>query len=336
MCLCLKPKCLKFFIIVACVLILALGAILIWGGYRVMTEEFVKSLDYEFVGIIMISCGSALLLVSIIGFIGSLKEKKLILAVFIIFAFIISLLLIAFGAALIYARTIADDYLSSESECIDNYEDAEDGCKFSEDILCRVYCPCKADNDYIDSLVEDSKNKPGSEPYFVYADQGAENVLDCDPCAQVDSIDDASLVNLTFWAKEYFDQDVTREQCEITSDDIKDHYFTSDMRKYMPLLKWVENSFDCSGLCTPRTIYLFSDVDNGEPDGSCRSELNDWAQEKFLAFGIVAVIFGIYILFVTFFSCCLCGRAGKENVDEEKRRSKDDGSDYDIVSSDRN
>lgn len=336
MCLCLKPKCLKFFIIVACVLILALGAILIWAGYRVMIEEFVKSLDYEFVGIIMISCGSALLVVSLIGFVGSLKEKRLILAIFIIFAFIISLLLIAFGAALIYARTIADDYLSSESDCIDNYEDAEAGCEYSENILCRVYCPCKADNDYIDSLVNKSRSTPGAEPYFVYSDEGAENILDCDPCLGIANIGDDSLLNLTLWAKEYLDQDVTRDQCKITSEDIKDKYFTSDMRKYMPLLEWVEKSFDCSGICTPRSIYLFSDVDNGEPGGSCRTELNDWAQEKFLAFGIVAIIFGIYILFVTFFSCCLCGHAGKEDVDDDKRNSKDDGSNYDIVSSDRN
>lgn len=342
MCLWFKPKCLKFFIFVACILILALGAILVWVGYRVLNEEFVKSLDYEYVGIIVICCGSVLLLISFIGLLGSCYKKKLPLGIFIVFAFIIGILLIAFGAVLIYSRNISDDYLSSESECLDNYEDAEAACEYSEQILCKVYCPCEADNEYVLSLAEESQNKSINEVYYVYSDQGAENILDCDPCYELEKTDDPFIAaNITAWIKEYLGEDATKDQCKVTTDDIKDKYFDEDMRKYLPLLKWVEESFDCSGMCTAREIYLFSDVDNGEPDGSCRKELNDWVQETFLAFGVVSIIFGIYIVFVTFFSCCFFRHAGVDDASSQggKAGSKSDRDDkdshYDIISSDR-
>jgi hypothetical protein len=330
MCCCFPAKCLKFFIFIACILILGVGAVLIWGGYQVLNLAFLKSLEYSFIGYIIIACGAVLIVNAFLGFLGAWKEKKLFLSIFIFFGLLIGIVLIAVGAGMIYARGMADDYLKTEKDCIDNFKDAEKGYNYAGDAMCRLYCPCKADNDYIDQLRELYKDSSVDKKIYAYSDIGAKTIVDCDPCIEVEkyndndssAIDKDTYNNLVAWVKDKLDIDISKK-CSVTTSEYKNKYFTSSMRKFFPLLRWVENSFDCSGLCTAQLVFMFSDADNGKPSGSCRKELNDWVQENFLTFGIVGIIFGVYLLLVVMFSCtiCCCKKKPARLVDGDEKKS---------------
>ncbi|CAG9322683.1 unnamed protein product [Blepharisma stoltei] len=77
-------------------------------------------------------------------------------------------------------------------------------------------------------------------------------------------------------------------------DDIFEDTYLGDYSDYLPFLKWMEKKFDCSGLCTAANLYLFSDINRGVPDGSCRQEIYDWIQDNFLTYGIIALAFGLF------------------------------------------
>mmetsp|Transcript_30052 Transcript_30052/g.5432 ORF Transcript_30052/g.5432 Transcript_30052/m.5432 type:complete len:109 (+) Transcript_30052:638-964(+) len=98
----------------------------------------------------------------------------------------------------------------------------------------------------------------------------------------------------------------------ISSDDVIDRYFSSSERKYLDLLTWVEEEFSCAGLCTPIPYYLFSDINEGEPDGSCYTELKDWIDENFLTYGAVCIVAAIILLLEPIFACCLCCKSDKK------------------------
>jgi ABC-type transport system involved in multi-copper enzyme maturation permease subunit len=356
MCNC-TSKCLKLLIFLGCIVLLGVGAVLIWAGYYISKLTFLDSLDIDYIQtawIIIIVCGCVSIAISILGFFGAWKDKSLLLGIFIVFGFIISLILIAFGAALIYARTFSEDYLGTEKKCLDHFEDADEGCDLAGIAMCHLYCPCKADNKYIDELRIKYLNDSVENQIYAYKDIGAENIKECNPCIEADrytqnysdAIDYDQYQDLVDWVDNNIGVDISSD-CSVTAEEYKDKYFDSSVRKYFPMLKWVENTFDCSGLCTPQEVYLFSDADNGEPSGSCREELNDWIQEKFLQFGIISIIFGIYLLAVVMFACCICccckNCKGDSNVkekdsineenDDNKKKVKDNNShdEYEIV-----
>ena len=68
------------------------------------------------------------------------------------------------------------------------------------------------------------------------------------------------------------------------------------MKNYIPLFQWVEENFQCSGLCKGETFYYFSDINNGEPKGGCLTEIHDWIMTNFLTIGIVMIIVGTYLV----------------------------------------
>lgn len=286
MCCCCPPKCLKLLIFIACIVLLGVGAVLIWSGYQLQNSIFLDLIGFQYAGYIIIACGAALILISFFGFIGTWKEKKLLLCIFIFIGVLISAIIIAFGAIVIYVRNISEDYLGDEEKCHDQFEDADTGTEKVVDALCTLYCPCLATDSYTVSYLSTIE-----EPYS-FPDQGAKNVLDCDPCLAIPEVSEEQQTEIIDWVKANLNMDISTTDCSVTSSEYKDKYFTSSMRKYFPLLKWVEESFDCSGLCIPRDLFMFSDVNNGEPKGSCMTELNDWVSENFLTYGIVSIILG--------------------------------------------
>ncbi|OMJ93169.1 hypothetical protein SteCoe_3991 [Stentor coeruleus] len=314
MCCCCAPKCLKFLIFIACVLIIGIGAVLIWAGYQLQNSIFLDLLEFAYAGYIIIACGAALILVSFLGFIGTWKEKKLLEAIFIIFIILIAIIIIAFGAVVIYARQVADDYLGNKEDCHNQFGDADDATQKVVEALCTLYCPCLATDAYLINYIAVNVTEP-----YSFSDQGAENVLDCDPCLAIPVVNTTLQDEIIQWINEKLKMDVSIDDCSVTTSQYKDEYFTSDMRKYFPLLKWVEENFKCSGLCYPRGLYMFSDVNNGEPENSCITEINDWAQSNFLAYGIVSIIFGFYLVLVLFMSCTVCCCPKKKKTDEESK-----------------
>ncbi|OMJ87516.1 hypothetical protein SteCoe_10771 [Stentor coeruleus] len=307
MCCCCPPKCLKLLIFIACIILIGVGAVLIWAGYQLQNSIFLDLIEFKYAGYIIIACGAALILISFFGFVGTWKEKKLLLCIFIFIGVLISIILIAFGAIIIYARKLSEDYFGNEADCHDQFEDADKGTEKVVEALCTLYCPCLATDTYTISYLGTL-----NEPYS-FSDKGAKNVLDCDPCLAVPDVSVDQQDTIINWVKENLNLDISVDDCSVSATEYKEKYFTSNMRKYFPLLKWVEESFDCSGLCIQRALFMFSDVNNGEPKGSCMSELNDWAAENFLIYGIVSIILGSYMVLVMFMSCTICCCNKKKN-----------------------
>jgi hypothetical protein len=90
---------------------------------------------------------------------------------------------------------------------------------------------------------------------------------------------------------------------------------------YFDLIEWIEEEFDCSGLCTEVDYYLFSDINRGDPDDDCMSALKDWASEMLLLFGIITVIFGTWLIVAMVVSYCLCCNTRTENKPSGKATS---------------
>jgi len=80
---------------------------------------------------------------------------------------------------------------------------------------------------------------------------------------------------------------------------------------YFDFLEWMEDSLDCSGMCTDIGYYMFTDINHGKPDDDCLSALRDWLKEKFLIFGLVGLLLGMFFIAVTFMACNLCNTERK-------------------------
>jgi hypothetical protein len=103
---------------------------------------------------------------------------------------------------------------------------------------------------------------------------------------------------------------VTKAQCEDLQETFADDYLDGN-DKYFDLLEWLEEELDCSGLCTKIDWFVFSDINNGDPDDYCINALADFAKEQLLMFGIISLIVGFWFLLVTIWSYCLCYRERK-------------------------
>lgn len=235
-----------------------------------------------------------------------------------VISFIVGILLLAFGGVFIYVRNeLLPSYLEEESDCLDfdAFKTAEEGLQKSMDVICTIYCPCKMDNEiYV-------KVFPKLNPDQTQVTYGTDNVVDCNACDGVSTLPATDQADVYTWIFDNLGIDVAAEgECTVGTDTYKDEYL-SDYKQYLPLIKWTENYFDCSGLCISRPIYLFSDINDGVPGGSCREQLYDWAREQFLTLGAIGVAVGIYQLLVFMMAaglCCNCTKSRHEKKDSKQ------------------
>ena len=275
-------------IFIACILMLGIGAVLIWAGYMLQNSVFMSLINISYAGYIIIACGAALILVAFLGCIGAWKNKKLLLCLYIMVGIIISILLIAFGAVIIYARTVVDSYLGSESKCQSEFGDADSGYTQAGKIMCTVVCPCAVTNSYVQQTT-------CTDPTLDYCTEGTVDIVDCNPCLEIQNVTAVEQAYIISWIKTELGLVVTPSNCVIPSGTIEDKYLSS-AKKYLPLLKWIEESFSCSGLCVGQTLYYFSDINNGQPSGGCLTKVHDWAMSNFLTYGIVSIVLGSYLV----------------------------------------
>jgi Tetraspanin family len=288
MCCCIPENCLKYLIYFACFILLGVGGVLIWSGYVIQNLVLSNIISFSYTGYIVIACGGVLILASFSGCLGAWKKQKFFLTLFIIVAFIIGLILIAFGSVLIYIKTLAQGYFGSTSDCINKFSNADTAASQATYALCSLYCPCNAGNSYVTSYCSDKNS--------TYCTFGGKSILECNPCEKIQTYSSIEVSNLTYFAKNYLNIDITRNDCTITSQQYKNQYFSSSTRDYIPVLTWVENTFSCSGLCTPQKLYLFSDINKGKPTNGCLTEVYDWINTNFLTYAIISIVFGAFMV----------------------------------------
>ncbi|CAG9319719.1 unnamed protein product [Blepharisma stoltei] len=300
---CCNVRCLQYCLYISCVLLLGTGAVIIWIGFEVQDSEFVKTIDAEYAGYGIIGLGGGMIVFAVVGFISGCKRSKCLLFIFIFISFIIGVLLVAFGAVIIYVRdNFLPKYLDSESDCrdFDAFEEADDGFGKAFSTICTVYCPCGMDSD-IYAEVKDLLY-PNQTQHI----QGTTDILSCDPCSEAATYPSAVQDVVYQWIRDNLDLPVTSSADCIIPEGTYEDVYLKDYKKYIPLIKWMEKHFDCSGLCSYRPIYLFSDINNGVPENSCRKEVYDWAKDKFLTYGVITIVFGCWQLYTFLLAAGLC------------------------------
>ncbi len=208
-----------------------------------------------------------------------------------------SLILMCAGAGMLYAHGEVDKTLDSRDDCRDYsvFEDADDELIRAALQFCGTVCPCDLkDPSELDTLPPEGKFN-GS----------AEKIQEC-PCDDLTTFDASELgVPIT----------ITRSkvECEELQDTFSEDYLDGN-DKYFDLLEWLEEELDCSGMCTKIEWFVFSDINNGDPDDYCINALADFAKEQLLMFGIISLIIGFWFLLVTIWSYCLCYRERKAKM----------------------
>lgn len=266
--------------------LLALGSAVVWGGYTFTTLVPVETYDYEYIGYVIMAFGLASIVTGITALVAAALKNRCLLVLFLVLCFVIGTILIVFGSILLYGRTMVDDVLLDEDDCRDSdmFEDADLAVIKASELICTEACPCDMDSDLRQTYIDDYNRRivVGS----------ALDIRECEPCS-LDGV--------------LPDEIVESDLCQTaTSEQFIDQYFTSDEQDYFDLAEWVEDSFDCAGICTEVNFFVFSDINDGPPTENCMDSLRDWALEVMLTYGALSVSLGVWMYVNVIFSYCLC------------------------------
>ena len=187
---------------------IGIGSVMIWGGYELKVSFFMNLITISYIWYIIVGCGSALILASFLGFIGAWKDQKCLLAIYISVTLIISILLIVIGVGIIYARTLVDCYLSSESKRESQFGSAEQGYTKAGTIMCTMNCPCDATNPYVISQCQD----------LAFCNKGTANILNCNPCVNIAFVNQIAQYAIEQWVSQNLNLIVTTTNCCIPND----------------------------------------------------------------------------------------------------------------------
>jgi hypothetical protein len=82
---------------------------------------------------------------------------------------------------------------------------------------------------------------------------------------------------------------------------------TDEIVEYLDLFGKIEDSYSCSGICTIKPVYYFSDSTDGEPEKKCEDSIkNDVLDGIILPIGICYFIIGMMVLVVAIIQFGLC------------------------------
>ena len=94
-----------------------------------------------------------------------------------------------------------------------------------------------------------------------------------------------------------------------------------DIKKsILSFLGWMEEQWDCSGLCEKENWFYYSDVNRGEPKGPCKDDILDYV-DKWYIIGYALIILSAIITFFgaissLFYTCC--GAATEDKQPENR------------------
>lgn len=313
--MCCSQKALKILLYFSCVLILGIGSVLIWVGYLVQASAFVSILKYTYTGYVVVACGGYLIFLSFFGLIGAWKQHRCLLGTYIIFTVVVGILLICFGSVLIYLRSVSEDYLNSQESCLEHFYKADNVSDHASEVFCTLYCPCSLNAAKLDIEIDE------------FYRGSADNVMECDPCELASTYSADEQVQLIIWANETLNIDLNGTNCSISSSTFESNYFSNKEISYFPLLTWIEEKFDCSGLCTQHKLLMFSDVNVAKPEKACYSSLNNWAKRNFLNYGIISIVLGTFQLIIISFAFALCCCSKTANLQPVETKNKVKASD---------
>ena len=227
--------------------------------------------------------------------------------IFSLLGLLIGLLLISFGSVILYVKRLAGELFLSEDTCLKNFNDAEQLSILAGNVMCSLYCPCNIQNSLQNSLS------------LEYSQGSAISTLDCNPCENIQKYDAATQENITEWINSTLGFTVENISCAIPANQFTHAYFPSKNKKYIPLLTWLEENLQCSGLCTKQNIMLFSNINN-VPTNTCYHSIKYWASENLLTYGIIILLFGFYEILISILAftlaCCTKKRI-QHNTDTE-------------------
>jgi hypothetical protein len=90
--------------------------------------------------------------------------------------------------------------------------------------------------------------------------------------------------------------------------------------EYLGYFGDIESDFKCSGMCTLRTKYYFSDINNGTPEKVCLESIkDDLILGEVQGYGIGYTISGVLLFMIWFVQYGLCCR---KNPDAQKGETK--------------
>jgi hypothetical protein len=86
-----------------------------------------------------------------------------------------------------------------------------------------------------------------------------------------------------------------------------------DIVEYLDYFGDIEDGYSCSGICDPESVYYFSDITSGAPDGACEKNIrDDLITHVIEGSGIAYIVTGCFIFCIWFIQYGLCCR--KKNL----------------------
>lgn len=275
------PKRVRLVLFVACITTIAFSCTVIWSGFIISSSVLIQSLNYSSIGTITTICGFYLLAISTTGLYSLYKQDHRLYLVFAVNSILLGLILLIMGGYALYIRKLSGEVLMSESHCQKNFKNAENLTSKGGKIMCGLYCPCE----FTSNLLKSGEN--------LY-EGSAKRVTECNPCENIQIYDEDTQNDIVEWVRDTLDFNVTAAACAVTGKEFMDNFYDSEDAKYAEFMAWMESQLGCSGMCTEQNKFLFSNVEDGTPNGACYKKLKVWASESFQAFGIMGVVFSAF------------------------------------------
>lgn len=245
-----------------------------------------------FLAFVIIGC--LIIFIMLCGMCIAWKRTKIVQLPYILIISIVFLVFVAVGAVLVYVAGLMSDGL--EEACNGGESDIAKVFKELYDTIDEFYCysnsliGCEC-SDLADGHVIVVDRVPG---YDTSPSSDAKNAQDC-----VDYLEDA------------FDG------YEIDFDSVK------DIVGFLDYFGDIEQSYGCSGICSPKEVYYFSDISSGRPSGSCFDNIqNDLIGHAIEGSGIAFIITGVFIFVIwciQYGLCCRRKQQGNPGSGESKK-----------------
>ena len=79
-----------------------------------------------------------------------------------------------------------------------------------------------------------------------------------------------------------------------------------DQQKWFKFLEYIEDKWECAGLCKSPKFYVFSDINKGKPKAGCLPEVEEWFWDLLDNMYIILIIIVIVLILAIMFSFTLC------------------------------